>query len=61
MKPHVKLIGKDGNVFAIIGKVSKALKQANLQDQAREFTEKAMTSKSYDEVLCLVMNYVEVE
>ncbi len=60
MKPTVQLIGQDGNVFAIIGRVSKALKKANLSDQAKEFTEKAITSKSYDEVLCLVMNYVEV-
>lgn len=59
-KPKCKLIGTDGNVFAIIGAVSKALKNAGQADRAKEFTQKAMTSKSYDEVLALCFDYVEV-
>ena len=61
MKPTVKLIGKDGNVFAIIGAVSKALKSARLPEQASEFTSRAFNVCSYDEVLQLVMEYCEVE
>ncbi len=61
MKPVVKLLGEDGNVFGVIGKTSKALKRAGLLEQAREFTEKAFAAHSYDEVLQLVMTYCEVE
>lgn len=61
VKPTVQLIGEDGNVFAIIGRVSKALKRAGQREKAKEFTDKAMKSGSYDEVLRLCMDYVEVE
>jgi len=57
----VKLVGEDGNVFAIIGRVSKALRKAGMSDKANEFWERAMNSASYDEVLMLVGEYVEVE
>lgn len=60
-KPTCELIGQDGNVFAIIGAVSKTLKRAGLKEQASEFTKRAFSSSSYDEVLRLVMEYVEVE
>ena len=36
-KPTVKLVGEDGNVFNIIGRVSNALKKAGLLEQAKEF------------------------
>ena len=57
---HVQLSGGDGNVFAIIGTVSAALKQAGYSDGAKEFSAAAMKCKSYDEVLILCMNTVEV-
>ncbi len=59
-KPICELVGTDGNVFAIIGTVSKCLKKAGLKDQAKEFQDKAFTAKSYDEVLQLCMEYVNV-
>ena len=60
-KPAVQLTGEDGNVFAIIGRVSKALRRAGLPQVAEEFSKKAMSSGSYDEVLRLCFDYVEVE
>jgi hypothetical protein len=60
-KPTVKLIGQDGNVFAIIGAVSRALKKAGMPEKADEFTSQAFSSGSYDEVLSLAMDYCEVE
>ena len=59
-KPKCKLVGTDGNVFAIIGNVSKTLKRAGMADKAKEFTKKAFASGSYDEVLQLCTEYVEV-
>lgn len=60
-KPTVQLTGEDGNVFSIIGRVSKALKRAGQPEKAKEFTQKAMKSGSYDEVLQLCMDYCDVE
>ena len=59
-KPTCQLVGGDGNAFAIIGTVSKCLKRAGMPDKAKEFQEKAFSSGSYDEVLRLCMEYVEV-
>ncbi len=57
----VKLTGTDGNVFLIIGKVSRELKRAQHGDLAREFEKAAFEQGSYDGVLQLVMSYVIVE
>jgi len=58
---RVKLIGEDGNAFAILGKVSKALRDAGY-DQAfiDEYIEQA-TSGDYDHLLMTTMPYVEVQ
>ena len=60
MKPTVKLVGENGNVFAIIGKVSEKLKRAGMTKEAAEFRTRAFSSGSYDDVLCLVSEYVEI-
>ena len=57
----VKLIGENGNVFNVIGRTSRALKKAGLEDEAKEFKDRAFKAGSYDEVLRLVMEYCEVE
>ena len=60
MKPECTLIGQDGNAFAIIGAVSKTLKNNGLTQEAKEFTNKAFSCESYDHLLQLVREYVEV-
>lgn len=59
-KPSCKLSGKDGNVFAIIGYVRQALRAAGQDKQAREFVQRAFSARSYEEVLRLCFEYVEV-
>ena len=56
----VQLIGEDGNAFAIIGRVRKALKRAGHADLAAKFLEEA-TSGDYDHLLQICMKYVNVE
>jgi len=56
----VKLIGEDGNAFAILGKVEKALKRAGYPELAEEYFQKA-TAGDYDHLLRTTMEYVEVE
>ena len=60
MKPTCKLSDTDGNVFALAGKVSQALKRAGQPELAKEFQEKLFKTGSYDEALQLMMKYVEV-
>jgi hypothetical protein len=60
-KPECELTTCDGNVFFIIGRVSKTLKRAGLEAEAKEFVDKAMNTRSYDEVLQLCFKYVEVK
>ena len=59
-KPKCKLIGKDGNVFNIIGLVKKALKDSGQPDKAKEFVTRAFNAGSYDEVLNMAGEYVEI-
>ena len=59
-RPNCKLIGTDGNVFSIIGKVSATLKKAGMKDEARDFVNKAFNASSYNAVLVLATQYVRV-
>ena len=59
-KPVCQLIGGDGNVFAIIGTVRNTLLRAGMAEKAREYQDRALSAGSYDEVLQLCMEYVEV-
>lgn len=55
----VKLVGTDGNAFAILGKVNGALKRAGHKELAQEFMTEAM-SGDYDHLLATACEYVEV-
>jgi hypothetical protein len=59
-KPVCKLVGTDGNVFSVIGNVARALRKAGLGERATEFTQKAIQQPSYDAVLQLCFEYVDV-
>jgi hypothetical protein len=57
----VKLIGSDGNAFAILGKVSQALLRAGHdKTYVDEFLVKAK-SGNYDNLLCVCAEYVDIE
>lgn len=55
--PHVgvRLVGADGNAFAIIARVRKALRRAGEHDAAEEFVKLAMEQESYGALLRLVL------
>ena len=60
-KPTVKLIGEDGNAFAIMGRVKQALRRAGAD---REYIDKYLseaTAGDYDYLLIVSMEYVDVE
>jgi hypothetical protein len=57
---EVSLIGKDGNAFAIMGEVSKALRKAGVSsDEVNEYTTQSM-SGDYDNLLRVAMSWVSV-
>lgn len=60
---HVKvpLIGHDGNIFAIMSTVSKALRKAGATHRECEaFRRQVTDSKSYNAALAVVMDWVDV-
>ena len=57
----VKLIGEDGNVFAIIAAVNKVLRREVSREAAAEFMHEAMKQSSYDALLNFVQETVEIE
>jgi len=55
----VKLIGKDGNAWVLMGLVADGLKKAGRKDLVKEFMDEAM-SGDYNNLLRVCMEYVEV-
>ena len=60
-KPPCPLIGQDGNIFAIMGRASRLLKNAGQSDKAKEMCDRVTASQSYSEALNIVSEYVETE
>lgn len=48
----------DGNAFAVMGAVRRALRRAGQGDKVEEYTKRAMSS-DYDNLLCVSMEYVD--
>lgn len=56
-----KLIGQDGNAYAIIGTVSKALRRGNVpSEEISTFVDEA-TSGDYNNVIVTAMKWVTVK
>ena len=64
MKPPCRLIGQNGNVFNLIGITRKTLKMHGLLEELEkfdcDFEEIKRSGGSYDDVLALIMRYVDV-
>lgn len=61
-KPKCKLIGTDGNVFALMGRAEQTLRSAGQRDKAVEMSKRIWdTAQDYNEALRIIMEYVEVE
>lgn len=57
----VKLVGEDGNAFAIIGRCRRAMTKNHLsQAEIDAFTQEA-TKGDYNHLLCTCMNWFDVE
>lgn len=59
-KPDCPLIGKDGNIFNLIGIASKTLRDNGLAEQAVQMRDRIRVSGSYDEALSIIGEYVNI-
>ena len=57
----VKLIGTDGNAFALLGKVRQALRENGTPKEFIDAFLKEAMSKDYDHLLCTIASVVEIE
>ena len=59
-KPDCKLIGEDGNIFNLMARAIKTLRENNLPEEAKEMRERITSSGSFDEALCIIGEYVNI-
>lgn len=57
----VKLVGEDGNAFAILSRVDRALKDAGVSQAERDLYRTNATSGDYDMLLAVTNSWVNVE
>jgi len=58
---NVELVGQDGNAFSIMGRVGRALKEANvLLEEIERYREEAM-SGDYNNLLQVTMKWVNTD
>ena len=61
LKPTIQLIGQDGNAFAIMGNIKRALKRAGADKEYIDEYLKEATSGDYNHLLTVSMKYVNIE
>ena len=60
-RPKMKLVGQDGNIFAILGRASRLLKENGQMEQAKEMSNRVYQSGNYYKALNIISEYVETE
>lgn len=60
-KPKMKLLGEDGNIFAILGRASRLLKQSGQSEAVDEMYQRVTESGDYYKALAIISEYVETE
>ena len=60
-KPVVELVGHDGNAYAIMSKVQRALKRAGVPKNVIDEYLRDSRSGDYDHLLRVACEYAEVE
>jgi hypothetical protein len=58
-KPTVKLIGEDGNAYAIMGRVTRALRKAGYSKEEIDRYRKEAKSGDYDNLLRVTLKWVD--
>jgi hypothetical protein len=58
---HVRLVGEDGNAFAILGRVIKAMRRAGVSDAEVKAFQQEATSGNYDHLLQTCLRWVDAQ
>jgi hypothetical protein len=57
----VQLVGEDGNAFSILGRVTQAMRRADVPKAERDAFVEEATSGDYDNLLATCMRWVDVQ
>ena len=57
-RPKMKLVGQDGNIFAILGRASRLLKENGQPQQAKEMSSRVYQSGDYYKAPNIISEYV---
>ena len=60
-KPKMELLGRDGNIFSLMGVASQLLQRAGMAEQNREMIERVTSCDDYYKALNIISEYVETE
>ena len=60
-RPQMKLVGEDGNIFAILSRASKLLRENGQPEKAKEMSDRVYQSGNYYRALHIISEYVETE
>lgn len=60
-KPHVKLVGEDGNAFAILGRCKREARRAGWTDEQWQAFSAEARSGNYDHLLVTVMEWFDAD
>lgn len=61
VKPKMELLGRDDNIFSIMGTASQLLQMAGMHDQNKEMIDRVTSCRDYDQALHIISEYVETE
>lgn len=59
-KPKCKLIGEDGNIFNLLAITRSTLLKNDMHNESIEVVRRVTSSKSYDDALQIIAEYVEI-
>ncbi len=60
-KPRMELLGRDGNIFSLMGDASQLLQRAGMAAQNKEMIERVTSCSDYYKALNIISEYVETE
>lgn len=60
-RPKMKLTGMDGNIFSILGRAARLLRENGQSEQAKEMADRVYQSGDYHQALSIISEYVETE
>lgn len=60
VKPDCPLIGRDSNIFNLMGIAGQTLREHDMEEQAKEMLQRIIQCQSYDSALSIIGDYVNI-